>query len=169
MLARVLGYAAAFEPRRNGRPIEGTAIRRAIRGALANAGIAAGDVGHVNANGAGTPLDDRVEAQAIRETLGDVPVTAPTSYFGNLRAGAGAVELAASLFALQSGLVPPVLNYQQPDPQCPVNVVRDRPLETDKRVAMVLNHTRYGQAIAVVLAGASSRRTAFPGRRRSFL
>jgi 3-oxoacyl-[acyl-carrier-protein] synthase II len=153
-LARVLGYAAAFEPAENGRPMQGTAIRRAILAALQDADIAAGDVGHVNANGAGTPLDDRIEAQAIRDTLGDVPVTAPKSFFGNLRAGAGAVELAVSLFALQSGLVPPVLNYERPDAQCPVNVVRDRPLETGKQIAMVLNHTRYGQAIAVVLAGA---------------
>jgi 3-oxoacyl-[acyl-carrier-protein] synthase II len=154
VLARVLGCAATFEPVRRGRPIQGTAIRQAIRGALGDAGIAAADVGHVNANGAGTPWDDRVEAQAIRDTLGEAPVTAPKSFFGNLRAGTGALEMAVSLLALQDGLVPPVLNFERPDPQCPVNVVRDRPLQTDKRIAVVLNHTPNGQALAVVLAGA---------------
>ena len=62
--------------------------------------------------------------------------------------------MAVSLLALQNGLVPPVLNYERPDPQCPVSVVRDRPLQTSQRIALVLNHTSYGQAIAVVLAGA---------------
>jgi 3-oxoacyl-[acyl-carrier-protein] synthase II len=152
ILARVLGYAATFEPSHNGRPLEGRAIRKAITTALDNAQVAPGEVGHVNANGLSTIRDDQIEAQAIRDTLGDVPVTAPKSFFGNLGAGTGAVEMAVSVLAFEQGFVPPTLNYQEPDPQCPVNVVRCQPVKTDKPVAVVLNHAQFGQAIAVVLA-----------------
>jgi len=154
ILARVLGFAAAFEPRRNGTPLRGTAIRTAIRRALDAAGLRPGEVGHVNAHGASTTLDDPVEAQAIRETLGDVPVTAPKSCFGDLGAGGGAVELGASLLALVHGQVPPTLNYEHPDPLCPVNVVRGQPLTGTAPTAVALNHTTQGQAVAVVLGAA---------------
>ena len=96
-----------------------TAIRRAIVAALRDAGLAPADVGFVVAHGLSTVDDDRIEAQAIRDTLGDVPVTAPKSYFGHLGAAAGSLETAVSVLAFQHGLVPPTLNYEQPDPQCP--------------------------------------------------
>ncbi len=87
--------------------------------ALQAAGLSPQDVGHVNAHGASTPNDDRIEAQAIRATLGDVPVTAPKSCFGNLGAGSGAVELVASVLALQNGLVPPTLKLPISRPRLP--------------------------------------------------
>ena len=148
---RILASAATFEPHRFGQPLEGQAIRRAILAAPCRRRALAQDVGHVNAHGASTLDDDRIEAQAIRATLGDTPVTAPKSFFGNLGAGSGAVELAASVLALQKGLVPPTLNYQFPDPDCPVNVVHGRPLEVNYPTAVVLNHSPHGQAVAVVL------------------
>ncbi len=156
ILARVLGFAGAFEPCRNGRTPQGNSIRNAIAAVLRNTGVAAAEVGHVNANGAGTILDDQIEARAIRDLLGDVPVTAPKSFFGNLGAGGGAVEMAASVLALQKGLIPQTLNYQDPDPACPVNVVHGRSMETDRPTALVLNHTNFGQAIAVLLAAADA-------------
>jgi 3-oxoacyl-[acyl-carrier-protein] synthase II len=151
-LARVVAFATAFEPRPDRSPPQGEGIVRAIRQALERCGLEPRQVGHVNAHGMSTTLDDRIEAQAIRAVLGDVPVTAPKSYFGNLGAGGGAVEMAASLLALEHGLVPPTLNYEQPDPECPVNVVHGQPLATDRRPALILNHSRVGQSVAVVLA-----------------
>ncbi|NQU24654.1 MAG: beta-ketoacyl-[acyl-carrier-protein] synthase family protein [Candidatus Nealsonbacteria bacterium] len=153
VLARVLGFGGAFERCRNGRQPEGRAIRNAIGAALRDADIQPSDVGHVNANGSGAVADDRIEAAAIRDTLADVPVTAPKSFFGHLGAGTGAVEMVASALSLQKGLIPPTLNYEHPDPECPVNVVHGRPIETDKPIAMMLNHTSFGQAAALVLAG----------------
>ena len=91
---------------------------------------------------------------AIREVLGDVPVTAPKGNFGNLGAGAGLVELAATLLGLQNGVVPPTRNYQTPDPKCPVNVVRDRPLKGAPATALVLNQSRMGHSVAVILSKA---------------
>jgi 3-oxoacyl-[acyl-carrier-protein] synthase II len=129
----------------------GDAIRRAIRAALDSAGIETKDIGHVNAHGQSTREDDPIEARAIRETLGDVPVTALKSYFGNLGQGSGMVELAISIIALGKGVVPPTLNYETPDPECPVNVATEM-LPTDKIAFVKLNHNATGQAAAVVIA-----------------
>jgi 3-oxoacyl-[acyl-carrier-protein] synthase II len=110
------------------------------------------DIGHVNAHGEGSVNQDRIEAEAIRDTLGDVPVTALKSYFGDLGAGSGAVELVGSVLALAQGRVPPTLNYEEVDPSCPVNVIRGRPQPITKPTAMVLNQATTGQAAAVVIA-----------------
>jgi 3-oxoacyl-[acyl-carrier-protein] synthase II len=75
ILARVLGAATACETG-NG-VLKGAGLRRAMALALGEAGLTPADIGHVNAHGAGVRLDDAVEASAIREVLGDVPVTAP--------------------------------------------------------------------------------------------
>ena len=152
ILASILGFAGAFEPNRNGQSLEGRAIRQSITGALHNAQLTVADVGYVSASGNSTVPDDRMEAAAIHDTLGDVPVTAPKSLFGNHGAGAGAAEMAASVLALQHATVPPTRNYEYPDPECPVNVVHGRPMEIDKPTALVLNHTHFGQAAAVLLA-----------------
>jgi 3-oxoacyl-[acyl-carrier-protein] synthase II len=154
VLARVLGYAEAFEPNRNGTPRKGSGIRNAISRALCDARVEPRQIGHVNAHGESTRLDDEIEARAIRETLGDVPVTAPKSFFGNLGAGTGAVEMTVSLLALQRRLIPPTLNYHKPDPKCPVSVVNSSGSPLERPTALVLNHTPLGHAVAVVLGGA---------------
>ena len=78
-LARVLGFAASFEPVSNGRALQGISIRQAIIGALNDAGIAPAELGCVVAHGISTIRDDQREAAAIRDVLGDVAVTAPKS------------------------------------------------------------------------------------------
>jgi len=161
IFARVLGCAAAFEPgclepahkaatigRRN------DAICRALVAALHDAGLTPAQLGCVVAHGTSAVVDDRLEAQAIRSVLGDVPVTAPKGNFGYLGAGSGALETAVCILTLQHGLVPHTLNYEYPDPQCPVNVVHGRPLPLDRPAALVLSHSPLGQAVAVVLAAA---------------
>jgi len=146
------GFARLF-----GQPSEGwypdpAAIRHSIEMALDSAQLRPDDLGHINAHAAGSVAADRVEAQAIQGIAGQIPVTAPKSLFGNLGAGGGSVEAIVSVLALENNLIPPTLNYQTPDPECPVNVVRDQPLATDKPAAMVLNQAPTGQAVAVVLA-----------------
>jgi 3-oxoacyl-[acyl-carrier-protein] synthase II len=95
---------------------------------------------------------DRAEAAAIRAELGDVPVTAAKGSFGHLGAGSGVVELAASVLALEHGLVPQTLNYETPDPACPVNVVHGGPLAGRPATAIAVNVCSTGQAAAVVVA-----------------
>ena len=168
ILATLVAGASAFEPwKKPGQKgtqggsqgqsqsdwrIEGASIRTALRTVLQRSGLSAGDVGHVNAHGLSTALDDRVEAQAIRDVLGDVPVTAPKSSFGNLGAACGAVETVVSLLALRRGLIPPTLNYTQPDPACPVRVVCGKPAPIGRKTAVLLNHTFTGQAVAMMLS-----------------
>jgi 3-oxoacyl-[acyl-carrier-protein] synthase II len=151
---RLLAEAAGCEPKRAGRPPTGAALRATIRRALARAGVAPADLGHYNAHGGGTRDGDRMEAAAVAAELGATPVTAPKSGFGNLGAGSGAVELAASLLGLAAGLVPPTLNYDSPDPACPVNVVRGGPLAGRPGTALAANYSSMGQVAAVVVAAA---------------
>jgi 3-oxoacyl-[acyl-carrier-protein] synthase II len=105
----------------------------------------------VNALGLGTTANDAVEAAAIRDTLGDVPVTAPKSFIGNLGASSGAVELALSLLALERNFVPPTLNYETPDPACPVNVVNESQPPRSPAV-LALNYKLTGQAVALLVS-----------------
>jgi 3-oxoacyl-[acyl-carrier-protein] synthase II len=120
ILAEVVGFASAFDGQRSG-----AGLARVLRSSLAEARLNPGDLDHVNAHGLSTVPDDAWEAAALREAFGPgEPVFAPKSYFGNLGAGSGAVELAASLLALQHGELPATLNYDEPDPACPVAVSR---------------------------------------------
>jgi 3-oxoacyl-[acyl-carrier-protein] synthase II len=156
IMARFAGGAVRCEPSADEMRPTGDAIRRTIHAALAAAGKSPAEIGHVNAHGNSTLEDDAIEAQAIRDTLGDVPVTAPKSFFGNLGHGSGMVELAASLLAMEQGMIPPTLNYTHSDPQCPVSVVTEmRP--TEKRTFIKLNHNTTGPAAAVIIEGERGR------------
>jgi 3-oxoacyl-[acyl-carrier-protein] synthase II len=154
IVAQILGSASTFEPAKDDLAPTGSAIRRCIEMALDSAGLRAADIGHVNAHGLSTVEADRIEAQAIRDVLGDVPVTAPKSFFGNLRAAGGAVEAVASLFGLLEGEIPVTLNYEFPDPECPINVVHDRPLPVNQPTALLLSQGEHGQSVAVVIGRA---------------
>ncbi len=151
----VLGAGSSCVLKPDGRPDSRAALVNAIRMALNDAGLAPGDVGHVNANAQGTRTGDREEAQAIRDAFGShadhVPVTAFKSFVGNSGAGCGSIELAASLLGLQHGVVPPTLNYEEPDPECPVRVVAGQPEATNNRVMLKLSVSRLGQASALVV------------------
>ncbi|HEV3418270.1 MAG TPA: beta-ketoacyl synthase N-terminal-like domain-containing protein, partial [Pirellulales bacterium] len=152
VLARILAASSRFEPSRDGQPLRGNAIRQSIVAALDAAQLMPADIGHVNAHGLGTIEHDRAEAQAIRDVLGNVSVTAPKSFFGNLGAAGGAVEMAASLLTLETGQIAATLNYERVDPECPVNVVHGAPQRTDKPVALLLNQSFSGQSVALVVA-----------------
>jgi 3-oxoacyl-[acyl-carrier-protein] synthase II len=149
-IAKIAGYGRRYEPSTDSYQPTGRGIQQAILGALEAADAKPDDIGHVNAHGLSTELDDRIEAEAIRETLGDALVTAPKSLHGNIGAGTGAVELAVSLIGLQHGVIPPTLNYDTPDPKCPVNVVTElTPSPTPS--ALVLNHRTTGQAVSLLV------------------
>jgi 3-oxoacyl-[acyl-carrier-protein] synthase II len=131
------------------------ALARAIKAALRDAGRAPADVGHINAHGLSTTERDADEARAIREVFGaladNVPVTAPKSCFGNLGAGGGVVELAASVLALREGRLPRVLNYETPDPACPLKVA-DNDNTPAGRSFLNLSVTPQGQAAVLFVA-----------------
>ena len=153
VLARLLGWSSCCEPGPGYGPRGRDGLRRAIATALHSAGLKEGDLGHINAHGWSTVEHDRIEAQAIDDVAPSVPVTAPRSMFGALGAAAGAVELAASILSFGEGLVPVTLNYERPDPHCPVRVVHGEPLPGRAPMALSVNWTGQGQAAAVVVAG----------------
>ena len=111
-----------FMPRRE------QALANVMRSALREARIGPDRIGHIHAHGLGTRCGDAEEARAVRQVFGEqadrIPVTAAKSYFGNLGAGSGVVELIASILAMHNNRLFPVRNYETPDPECRVNVVR---------------------------------------------
>ncbi|MBX7164775.1 MAG: hypothetical protein K1X74_00380 [Pirellulales bacterium] len=151
ILATILGFgSSAAVATGNGRAAT-DAIERAIRAALADARLAPAEIGHVNAHGSGTRHGDRIEAEALHRVLPGVPVTALKGYFGHLGAACGAVEMAASLLALQQGTVPAALRCDTLDPECPLDIVQGQPQAAASPVALLLNYTLQGQAAALVL------------------
>ncbi len=130
------------------------ALVNAMRSALRQAGIDPADVGHLHAHGASTRNGDVDEARAINKVFGDrdkpVPVTASKSFFGNLGAGGGLVELIISVLALQHDRLPPVLNYETPDPECPIPAIA-RGDEPAGDCFLNLSVTPQGQAGCVLI------------------
>lgn len=152
----ILGSASACVSDREGRAHRREALVHAMQAALRDAGMQPGEIGHVNAHGLSTRVSDREEAAAFADVFGEaareVPVTALKSYFGNAGSGCGSLELAGSLLMLQQGAIPPTLNFQTPDPECPLNVVHGEPLPTSNRTVLKISVTRMGQAAAVIVA-----------------
>jgi 3-oxoacyl-[acyl-carrier-protein] synthase II len=124
----VVGFGSSTVQTREGIALRRTAIANAIRQSLAMARMKPEEVGHIHAHGLATHSCDMEEGQAIADIFSDgaegAPVTAAKSYFGNLGAAGGVVELAASLLALDRGPLFRTLNYETPDPECYINVVR---------------------------------------------
>lgn len=115
---RIVGYGATADAHHMTSPHpEGAGIEAAVRAALADAGAAPEDVGHVNAHGTSTPLNDLAEARMIRRTLtGDPLVTSTKGVTGHLLGAAGAVEAVFTLLSVEHGLVPPTAGLSVPDP-----------------------------------------------------
>ncbi|HEX3659384.1 MAG TPA: beta-ketoacyl-[acyl-carrier-protein] synthase family protein [Pirellulales bacterium] len=152
ILGRLLGFASSCDPRPTVAPA-GTGLERAIVAALHQSGFEPRSLGHINAHAPSTRAEDRIEAQVLARVCPEVPVTALKSYFGNLYSAGGVVETAGSIMALNAGLVPATLNYEQPDPECPVSVIAREPLAGSAALVLKVSRTAAGQAAALVLAG----------------
>ncbi len=126
-----------------------------MKAALRDAGKTPADVGHINSHGLSTTNRDADEARAIAAVFGakadDVPVVALKSYFGNLGAGGGVVELIASVLALREQKLPRVLNFKTPDPTCAVRVAADDSTPAG-RSFLNLSVTPQGQAAVLHIA-----------------
>ncbi len=113
---------------------------RAMRLALADAGLSGGDIGYLNAHGTGTLANDRSEAAAILQVFGPAPppVSSTKSMHGHAIGATGALEAIACLLALTRGILPPTIGHQAPDPECPLDVVPNQAREA--RVSAVLSN-----------------------------
>jgi nodulation protein E len=100
---------------------------QAMRAALADAGLAADQIGYINAHGTATPANDATETAAIRKVFGahaaKLAVSSTKSMHGHALGAAGALEAVATLLAMQRSILPPTANYNEPDPACDLDVI----------------------------------------------
>ncbi|TJZ58843.1 beta-ketoacyl-[acyl-carrier-protein] synthase family protein [Streptomyces piniterrae] len=124
--ARVSGYGASNDAFSAVAPDpDGHGIEQALRLAMADADVEAGDVGHVSAHGTSTVVNDLIEATMLRRVLGDHPlVTSTKAMTGHTLGAAGGIEAALTVLALERQLVPPTANLEVPDPRIPIEIVR---------------------------------------------
>jgi beta-ketoacyl-acyl-carrier-protein synthase II len=127
---------------------------RAVRMALAEAEVNAEEVDYINAHGTGTRINDVTETQVIKEVFKDharkVAISSTKSMHGHVMGSTGAVELAATIQAIDRGVIPPTANYTQPDPECDLDYVPNQAREKPVRIA-VSNSFAFGGLNAVLL------------------
>jgi len=121
-------------------PEDGHGAIGAMKAGIREAGLELTDVDYINAHGTSTPLNDQSESRAIKTLFGDhankLVVSSTKSMHGHLLGAAGAVELAATILAIQNGIVPPTINYEFPDPECDLNYVPNHAIKKQINVAV---------------------------------
>jgi 3-oxoacyl-[acyl-carrier-protein] synthase II len=139
--AVLLGYGASADAQHVAAPDEdGSGARACMQRALRDAELGPGDVHYVNAHATSTPAGDRSEARAIRAVFGSfsdaLPVSSTKSMTGHLLGAAGAVEALFCVRALETGMLPPTINLEQPDPECELDHVAGKARAARIRVAI---------------------------------
>jgi 3-oxoacyl-[acyl-carrier-protein] synthase II len=140
-LAEVVGYGNAADAYHVSAPEpEGRGAARSMSRAMAKAGLVPEDIDYVNAHGTGTPLNDRSETRAIKLAMGDhahrVPISSTKSMTGHMLGAAGVVEAVVCVQAMREGLIPPTINYENPDPDCDLDYVPNQARKVAVRTAM---------------------------------
>ena len=106
---------------------DGEGAARCMRMALRDAGLKPEEIDHINAHGTSTPLNDATETQALKAVFGEhakkVPVSATKSMTGHLLGAAGSTEAIFTILSLRDGILPPTINYEEPDPECDLDYV----------------------------------------------
>ena len=119
---------------------DGDGAVRCMRMAIKDAGLKPEDVDHINAHGTSTPLNDLTETVAIKKVFGDyakkIPISATKSMTGHLLGAAGSTEAIFTVLAIRDGIMPPTLNYEEPDPQCDLDYVPNVSRRKSLRIAM---------------------------------
>ena len=152
ILAEVIGFSMTSDAADIVMPSQQGAAR-AMQGALKDARINPEQVGYINAHGTGTAANDKTECAAVASVFGrhadDVMISSTKSMHGHLIGGTGAVELLACLMALKDGVIAPTIGYEEPDPECALDVVPNEAREAKVDYA-ISNAFAFGGLNAVV-------------------
>jgi 3-oxoacyl-[acyl-carrier-protein] synthase II len=132
----------------------GEGVARAMVAALSDAGVQPDEVGYINAHGTSTPLNDKNETAALKKVFGDhaykLAVSSTKSMTGHLLGGAGGIEAVAAALAINSGQLPPTINYDNPDPDCDLDYIPNVARTQQVEVA-VSNNSGFGGHNAVIV------------------
>jgi 3-oxoacyl-[acyl-carrier-protein] synthase II len=155
ILARIAGYGASNDAFHITPPDpDGRGAKDAMRATLADAGAAPGDVGYINAHGTSTPFNDKIETIAIKQVFNGSasppPMSSTKSHIGHLLGAAGAVEALVCVEAVRRGVLPPTINYEQPDPECDLDYVPEGPREAPGLELALSNSFGFGGQNACV-------------------
>jgi len=140
-IAELIGYGSSADAFHMAAPADrGEGSQRSMRAALARAGIGPEAVDYINAHGTSTPLNDRYETNAIIEVFGEhasrLAVSSTKSMTGHMMGAAGAFEGFVCVKAVETGCLPPTINYRHPDPELTLDYVPNEARQTDARVAL---------------------------------
>ncbi|NVK15292.1 MAG: beta-ketoacyl-[acyl-carrier-protein] synthase family protein [Rhodobacteraceae bacterium] len=139
ILCEVIGFAMSSDAADIVMPSKQGAAR-AISGALQDARIDASEVGYINAHGTGTAANDKTECAAVADVFGphadNLMISSTKSMHGHLIGGTGAVEILACIMALRDGVIAPTIGYEEPDPECALDVVPNEAREAKVEVAL---------------------------------
>jgi 3-oxoacyl-[acyl-carrier-protein] synthase II len=141
ILARLAGFGMTCDAYNVAIPEpDGSAAAAAMSVALADAGFNTEEVDHINAHGTSTKVNDRVESSAIRKAFGahtrKILVSSNKSMIGHTLGAAGAIEAAATVLSLHYGIIPPTINYRNPDPECDLTIVANEAREVRVKAAL---------------------------------
>jgi 3-oxoacyl-[acyl-carrier-protein] synthase II len=139
--AEVLGYGLSCDSHHmTAAHPQGDGAVRAMAMAIKESGVTIDDIDYISAHGTGTPTNDRAESIAVRALFGErakkVPISSIKSMIGHTMGAASAIEAATCSLALDTGMIPPTINYEQPDPECDLDYVPNHARETHPRVVL---------------------------------
>ena len=139
ILAEVVGFAMSSDAADIVMPSKQGAAR-AIAGALQDAGVNRDEIGYINAHGTGTAANDKTECSAVADVFGPhadrLMISSTKSMHGHLIGGTGAVELLACIMAVRDGVIAPTIGYEEPDPECALDVVPNEARDAQVNVAL---------------------------------
>ncbi|HYI67483.1 MAG TPA: beta-ketoacyl-ACP synthase II [Candidatus Limnocylindrales bacterium] len=140
-IAEIVGYGSSADAYDMAAPADrGEGNQRAMRAALARAGIGPEEVDYINAHGTSTPLNDRFETLAIRDVFGEhadrLAVSSTKSMLGHAMGASGAIEAYVCAKVISTGCIPPTINYRHPDPELTLDYVPNEARAADVRIAL---------------------------------
>ena len=149
ILAELAGYGASSDAYHVVAPcVDGEGAQRAIKLAIEDAGLQLEDVDYINAHGTSTPANDASETIAIKGVFGEhayrIPVSSTKSMIGHALGASGAIESVACVKAIQTGIVPPTINYETPDPECDLDYVPNKSRKLESVRVVLKNSFGFG-------------------------